>query len=87
MLVLIAGWRHCLQGCSTGLTGKHGDAAHYTSGRKVVPMIASFLQSQAFATVAAGIEAVEAGHSAIIRSQLYQVLSPSFLSTAQLKLP
>jgi len=32
-----------------------------------------YLQSQAFATVAAGIEAVEAGHAAIIRYQLYQV--------------
>ena len=31
------------------------------------------LQSQAFATVAAGIEAVEAGHAAIIRYQLYQI--------------
>lgn len=34
-----------------------------------------YLQSQAFATVAAGIEAVEAGHAAIIRYQLYQVLT------------
>ncbi|KAL3142238.1 hypothetical protein ABBQ38_002583 [Trebouxia sp. C0009 RCD-2024] len=33
------------------------------------------LQSQAFATVAAGIEAVEAGHAAIIRDQLFQVAS------------
>ncbi|DBB05651.1 TPA: hypothetical protein ACH3X1_012267 [Trebouxia sp. C0004] len=33
------------------------------------------LQSQAFATVAAGIEAVEAGHAAIIRYQLYQIAS------------
>ena len=31
------------------------------------------VQSQAFATVAAGIEAVEAGHAAIIRDQLFQV--------------
>lgn len=33
------------------------------------------LQSQAFATVAAGIEAVESGHAAIIRYQLYQIAS------------
>lgn len=33
------------------------------------------LQSQAFATVAAGIESVEAGHAAIIRYQLYQIAS------------
>lgn len=31
------------------------------------------LQSQAFATVAAGIEAVEAGHASIIREQLFQI--------------
>ncbi|KAA6428991.1 MAG: hypothetical protein FRX49_01101 [Trebouxia sp. A1-2] len=33
------------------------------------------LQSQAYATIAAGIEAVEAGHAAIIRYQLYQIAS------------
>lgn len=32
------------------------------------------LQSQTYATVASGIEAVEAGHAAIIRYQLYQVM-------------
>ncbi len=36
-------------------------------------MYLSHLQSQVYATVAAGIEAVEAGHAAIIRYQLYQV--------------
>ena len=34
----------------------------------------SLTQSQVFATVASGIEAVEAGHAAIIRFQLYQVM-------------
>ncbi|KAL3152576.1 hypothetical protein ABBQ32_001599 [Trebouxia sp. C0010 RCD-2024] len=39
------------------------------------------LQSQAFATVAAGIEAVEAGHAAIIRDQMFQVAgSPTGLT-------
>lgn len=32
------------------------------------------MQSQVYATVASGIEAVEAGHAAIIRYQLYQVM-------------
>ncbi len=39
------------------------------------------LQSQTYATVAAGIEAVEAGHAAIIRYQLYQVLLYARYST------
>lgn len=36
-------------------------------------MFYCLMQSQAFATVASCIEAVEAGHAAIIRYQLYQV--------------
>ena len=37
----------------------------------------SLMQSQVYATVASGIEAVEAGHAAIIRYQLYQVMHVS----------